>query len=328
VTDLRVEEDGSVVGEAELLDTARGKDLKAIITSGCTLGVSSRGYGSTETTEGGQERVSSDYRLETFDFVCNPADVTAYPEQIESVDAPEERPVVLAESSNKFAEALAVETARVASELRAEFTEKLPVLLAKVKAEALAEAEENFRSGTTDYSNAVSQIKDLLSDAVQAVPSAPNLDASVSELSLKIEELCGEVDRLRDERDRALTLARTTGHKYFLEKKLSGDSDAEFIRNALGDVGRYENLASLGDRLDAIQAQLAERRAQQAEEARQKEAAERLKIEEIESRVRAEREKSQAKIETVQRLAESQQAREAELTSVVSQLEEEGGDHG
>lgn len=73
LTDLRVDDNGLIVGEAEILDTSRGLDLKALLKGGCSVGVSSRGLGSTKTTKEGKEEVQDDYRLMTFDFVAEPA---------------------------------------------------------------------------------------------------------------------------------------------------------------------------------------------------------------------------------------------------------------
>src|SRR5687768_11210855 len=56
ITKLSVE-DGVVIGEAEILDTQRGRDLQALLKSGAKVGVSSRGYGSTVTNDKGEEVV-------------------------------------------------------------------------------------------------------------------------------------------------------------------------------------------------------------------------------------------------------------------------------
>ena len=81
VTSLRMD-DGVVIGEAEILPTAAGKDLAAILKSGCQVGVSSRGFGTTRRSPEGYEVVQEDYRLVTFDFVADPADRNAYPKVV------------------------------------------------------------------------------------------------------------------------------------------------------------------------------------------------------------------------------------------------------
>ncbi len=78
-----------VIGEAEILDTAKGRDLKAILSAGVPVGVSSRGYGSTKPNAKGEEGVQEDFNLVTFDFVAEPADSTAYPDVFfEGVEIP------------------------------------------------------------------------------------------------------------------------------------------------------------------------------------------------------------------------------------------------
>jgi len=81
VLNLKVNDDGVVIGEAEVMDTDAGRNLKAILDAGGTIGISSRGYGSVKLSEDGQHNVvQDDYNLLTFDFVADPAQGTAYPE--------------------------------------------------------------------------------------------------------------------------------------------------------------------------------------------------------------------------------------------------------
>lgn len=78
VTNLWLE--GEVVmGEAEVINTAAGRDLKAILDVVGSAGVSSRGFGTTRPNQEGVDVVQDDYRLMTFDFVADPANVTSYP---------------------------------------------------------------------------------------------------------------------------------------------------------------------------------------------------------------------------------------------------------
>lgn len=79
ITGLKLDGD-RVLGEAEILDTAKGRDLKAILAAGVPVGISSRGFGSTKPGRSGIEEVQDDYKLVTFDFVADPADPTAFPE--------------------------------------------------------------------------------------------------------------------------------------------------------------------------------------------------------------------------------------------------------
>ena len=77
---LRIESDDSVWGKFEVVEeTDCGRNLAALLRRGGTVGVSSRGLGSTSTNETGQEVVGEDFRLVSFDFVLDPAVQTAYP---------------------------------------------------------------------------------------------------------------------------------------------------------------------------------------------------------------------------------------------------------
>jgi hypothetical protein len=80
IRDLHVAPNGAIVGELELLGTARGNDLAAIIKAGGAVGVSSRGTGTTHKREDGVDVVNDDYTLITYDVVADPAHSGAYPD--------------------------------------------------------------------------------------------------------------------------------------------------------------------------------------------------------------------------------------------------------
>tara|TARA_A100001015_G_C14944408_1_gene693981 strand:- start:23 stop:634 length:612 start_codon:yes stop_codon:yes gene_type:complete len=70
--------DGDVCyGVVEILDTPSGKILKSLIESGVTLGISSRGVGSTRR-EGDHQVVQDDFQLICWDFVSEPSTPGAF----------------------------------------------------------------------------------------------------------------------------------------------------------------------------------------------------------------------------------------------------------
>lgn len=73
--------DGTVIGEAEVLQTPAGKILESLIKSGVKLGISSRGFGSTKEV-GGLHEVQDDYKLVTFDIVSDPSTPGAFPDPV------------------------------------------------------------------------------------------------------------------------------------------------------------------------------------------------------------------------------------------------------
>jgi hypothetical protein len=67
----------TVYGTVELLDTPSGKILQSLIESGVTLGISSRGVGSTRQ-EDGHLVVQEDFQLICFDIVSEPSTPGAF----------------------------------------------------------------------------------------------------------------------------------------------------------------------------------------------------------------------------------------------------------
>tara|TARA_R110001583_G_scaffold31600_1_gene107909 strand:+ start:87734 stop:88354 length:621 start_codon:yes stop_codon:yes gene_type:complete len=66
-----------VVGTIEILDTPNGKIVQSLIESGVTLGISSRGVGSTRS-EGNTQVVQDDFQLICFDMVSEPSTPGAF----------------------------------------------------------------------------------------------------------------------------------------------------------------------------------------------------------------------------------------------------------
>ena len=70
--------DGDAVqGSIEILDTPKGKIIQSLIESGVTLGISSRGVGSTRR-QGETQVVQDDFQLICFDMVSEPSTPGAY----------------------------------------------------------------------------------------------------------------------------------------------------------------------------------------------------------------------------------------------------------
>jgi hypothetical protein len=74
VTGLKLQEDGTVTGAAEVLETPNGQILKTLFESGAQVGISSRGSGSVQNGV-----VQEDFKLGTFDFVARPSTPGALP---------------------------------------------------------------------------------------------------------------------------------------------------------------------------------------------------------------------------------------------------------
>jgi hypothetical protein len=74
-------EGDSLLGSVEVLGTPSGNILKELFKSGITLGISSRGMGTTRESEG-KTLVNDDFELVAFDFVSNPSTRGAFLEPV------------------------------------------------------------------------------------------------------------------------------------------------------------------------------------------------------------------------------------------------------
>lgn len=70
-------QEGVCYGVVELLDTPMGKILQSLVESGVTLGISSRGVGSTKR-DGDIQVVQDDFQLICWDFVAEPSTPGAF----------------------------------------------------------------------------------------------------------------------------------------------------------------------------------------------------------------------------------------------------------
>ncbi|RMD47051.1 MAG: hypothetical protein D6834_01515, partial [Aquificota bacterium] len=81
ITDIYMNEQGDVIGEAIVIETSKGKELKALLEAGVSIGISSRGFGSMKPVEKDGRtiyEVQEDFQLETFDVVYDPSTPGAF----------------------------------------------------------------------------------------------------------------------------------------------------------------------------------------------------------------------------------------------------------
>ncbi len=67
-----------VMGRVEVLNTPKGQILQSLLESGITIGISSRGVGSTEKSNEGLDMVQTDYQIICWDIVSEPSTPGAY----------------------------------------------------------------------------------------------------------------------------------------------------------------------------------------------------------------------------------------------------------
>lgn len=77
ITDAHMDNAGIVHGTIELLDTPSGKIAQSLVEAGVTLGISSRGVGST-TRQGESDIVQDDFSIICWDLVSEPSTPNAF----------------------------------------------------------------------------------------------------------------------------------------------------------------------------------------------------------------------------------------------------------
>lgn len=77
VREASMDNEGVVWGAIEVLETPAGKILQNLVEAGVTIGISSRGVGSTKN-EGGRSIVQDDFQLICWDIVSEPSTPNAF----------------------------------------------------------------------------------------------------------------------------------------------------------------------------------------------------------------------------------------------------------
>jgi Prohead core protein serine protease len=72
------------MGEGEILNTAMGRQLRALLEGGIRIGMSSRGVGNGKVNENGVLVIGEGYKLITFDAVADPSTPAAFQERVVS----------------------------------------------------------------------------------------------------------------------------------------------------------------------------------------------------------------------------------------------------
>lgn len=320
MTGLHVAEDGRVIGEAIILDTARGRDLKAMLTAGCKIGVSSRGFGTTipHPTLEGKEVVQSDYQLETFDFVAQPADASAYP-QMFTEGYLRQHPNTLYEAysmtttdtaMNVRLSSLETEIVRLIETVKPVVAGVAPATPAPVDGAAILAALKEHKDHITDLKNEIDTLKEG-GDLQES--------AELTEARAELAKVRAELAEARTGFEERGSLLREASYQLFVSQSVHqlSPSDTLEVRRVVGDVKRFNSLGEIRTVIENAKAgikaraaaALAEqenrrRREREISEARAAEraaaAAERAKLEE---QLRLQQEVADRSLEAVQTMA-------------------------
>lgn len=274
MTGLRIE-GNEVVGEAEILDTPNGRILKSLFQAGAQVGVSSRGYGSTKSLPDGTEEVLEDFRLDTFDFVADPATRTAYPkvfqEEREHISQAESGMTIeslrrdypgllkeIAESSlGDVARQITEAEDRAKERLKSTFQAELRKTIENLSEEAYRKARSDLESDpeVAAAKTVVEQIVSLVSsfgmnEKIRADMEAKEQENSKLRAQLADREL--EVQKTIRERQEFEKLAKKAGYQLHLERRVGDHPSKDTIIRLIGDVTTYRSMDEMDEKVSAL----------------------------------------------------------------------------
>lgn len=274
MTGLRVE-GTEVVGECEVLDTPNGRILKSLFSAGAQVGVSSRGYGSTKTLADGTEEVQEDFRLDTFDFVADPATRTAYPkvfqEELEHVaqaekdltveslkrDYPGLLRVIAEEQLGDVGKLVSESEDRAGKRLRGTFQRELRGLVENLSEDAYRKARSELESDpeVAGAKVVLEQIVSLLTpygmeERIKQEVAAK--DQEIADLRRQLADRELEVQKSTREATEYGSLAKEAGYRLHIERKLSDHPSKDTIVKLIGNVTDYKSVTEIDERIDAL----------------------------------------------------------------------------
>jgi hypothetical protein len=282
LTNLEVLEDGTVMGTMELLPDKPGTpaaQLHSIVQSGGAIGVSSRGFGLTETDKNGNTMIKEGtFRLDSFDAVADPAvevaypsvhyeDVcengvdmtaptvadlrTAYPTLIEEIEASalgtngkqlEEAAAVISELTERVKGSETAEDVKrkLASQVAEAIERKRTEIADSVRAELLADPKTAAARGV--LGGIISLVRPFTGDNDPVFGELADLKVRYADLASKLDE--------------AIEYVRETTLAICLERSLSGNPSADAIRRVIGPVGVFKSREDLEARLAVLKEEL------------------------------------------------------------------------
>ena len=284
-----------VIGEAHPIDTPNGRILIALAKAGIVVGVSSRGYGSTNTRHDGVEEVADDYRLDTYDFVFQPADETAYPnvyteekrlvqnledgtmeltlevlkekypELVEMISN-ELRGTLLSEEEHRTSavtEAVAETERRVERRLKEQFSADILKHVERVQEQAVEQARSEAASDPTVAGalGIVEQIATIISPfgaSTHQREAIAEREERIAKLEASLAERELEVHKSAKEAKEMGVLAKEAAYALHVEQRLRGESDErrKAVINLIGDLKQFNEREAVDARFEAVCSEL------------------------------------------------------------------------
>lgn len=278
ITGLTIE-GSEVIGEAEILDTPNGRILKAFAEAGAQVGVSSRGFGSIKQQSSGVMEVQEDFKLDTFDFVADPAMSTAYPKVVS--EAIEREHAILAESMGDLdISALQSHYSGIVEAIKESVVTPAPtvpmtedVMRDKVANGILRQVEtlreSMYQKALSELSSdpAVAGAKTVLAEiaALVGVYAAKPTDETLA-LKSQVEELKktvlvkeADILTLKSEVSEAKTVAANAERTMRVELRARETDSSAIVVELVGDVSRFESLEALDAKVESVISDLLER---------------------------------------------------------------------
>jgi hypothetical protein len=235
--------------------------------------------------------------LVTFDFVADPADQNAFPavfyehreENMESSDE--------AKMAQDFARRLEAakrdERGNAEASLREEFARETLVRLGEFRAQLMEQVRGELLSdpAVAGARTALEKIKDVLRPYVlpeDARTVTEQKDAEISKLRGQLAESDLRMKDLEEENAKLARCAKEAGYKFFIERHIAGDPDADLVRKLIGDVHNYKDSADLKSKVEAVRADLEQKRA------REDQLSEQIEADKAVEHARKEKERSRA----------------------------------
>lgn len=295
LTNLVLQPDGQIIGEAEVMDTTMGKELKAIFDAGGNVGVSSRGYGSVKQDSEGYDEVQDDFQLDTFDFVVDPAQSTAYPEfTLEGQTKPsanlvgEQSPALGEKPEGVPVGEPIVETTKpvVAEEVKGvinwdtlpesvkkEFNARLMTAVAESREAIRVEVKSELLANpaVAGASTTLESLKALLLPYVVPADTAAVVEAKdkeIADLRLKLLAQEGLVESTTKKTVMLTKAVKDLGFNLYLHKNMGDHPKFEEIVKSLGDISMIESLDALKNRVEIFQKEVVKIRTENREASR------------------------------------------------------------
>jgi len=283
ITNLSLQEDGSVVGMAEILSTRNGKELQAIRNDGGQVGISSRGFGSVKTNNEGIDVVQDDFTLMTYDFVADPAAGGSYPEfsnansedsemakkkSDENKDAKEKEILTSEkkpdETKPKVDEAVIskepeekVEHEKEIATLKASFKKQLSEAIKDVTEKVRSEVRSELLSDpkVAGAMTAIESVKSTLRPYILEADVNKELEvreSRINDLTSQVDSILEEKKSLESKIEEFTSATKELGFKLFLERAVKGHQEYDSIIEKVGDVNSFASIEALGDRVNLI----------------------------------------------------------------------------